>query len=40
MKFEEGRGSAIFKRKDVVTLDTVNVDYTKFLHSPADFWLL
>jgi hypothetical protein len=40
MKFEEGRGSAIFKRKNVVTMDTVNVDYTKFLHSPADFWLL
>ena len=40
MKFDEGRGSAIFKRKDVVTMDTITVDYTKYLQAPADFWLL
>jgi hypothetical protein len=39
-KFEEGRGSAVFKRKDSVMMETVNVDYSKFLNFPADFWLL
>jgi hypothetical protein len=39
-KFEDGRGSAIFKRKDVTLMETINVDYTKFLQWPADFWLL
>ena len=39
-KFEDGRGSAIFKRKDINLLETIQVDYTKFLQFPADFWLL
>ena len=39
-KFEDGRGSAIFKRKDVTLMETINVDYTKFLQCPGDFWLL
>ena len=39
-KFEEGRGSAVFKRKDVTMMETIQVDYTKFLQTPTDFWLL
>lgn len=39
-KFEDGRGSAIFKQKGTVLIETINVDYTKFLQTPADFWLL
>jgi len=39
-KFEDGRGSAVFRRKDVSLMDTINVDYTKFLQCPMDFWLL
>jgi intein-encoded DNA endonuclease-like protein len=39
-KFEDGRGSAVFKRKDIKLLETINVDYTKFLQCPTDFWLL
>jgi hypothetical protein len=39
-KFEDGRGSAVFKRKDAVLMETINVDYTKFLQYPTDFWLL
>ena len=39
-KFEDGRGSAIFKRKDINLLQTINVDYTKVLQCPTDFWLL
>ena len=38
-KFEDGRGSAVFKRKDATMMETVNVDYTKFLQTPSDFWL-
>ena len=39
-KFEDGRGSAIFKQKGTALIETINVDYTKFLQTPADFWLL
>jgi hypothetical protein len=39
-KFEDGRGSALFKRKDINLLETIQVDYTKFLQFPTDFWLL
>jgi hypothetical protein len=39
-KFEDGRGSAIFKRKDINLLETIQVDYTKILQCPTDFWLL